>query len=118
MDERLDNALKFANYRTTLQQERESLQLKLNEQLIYGFNGGVFHITPELISFTNVLLRKTSTAVLLDHNDLPIEIEDLEEFVDEILSRYVEATNEYYEAYNKIKKARSVKHVLGWNDEN
>ena len=42
---------------------------------------------------------------------------NLEEFLDEILSRYVEATNEYHAEYAELVKSRSVKSLLDLEDE-
>lgn len=42
---------------------------------------------------------------------------DVEEFLEEILSRYVEATNEYYAEYGELVKSRSVKSLLDLEDE-
>ena len=50
--------------------------------------------------------------VLLDSNQNPILIPNLEEFRDEIFSRYFEATNEYFEADQSLKKSRSVEKLL------
>jgi len=48
----------------------------------------------------------------MDANDNPILIDDLEAFKDEIFSRYFEATNEYYEQYQQLKKSRSVEKLI------
>lgn len=114
MDERLQKALDFANFRVSLQNQRENLKLKLKEHLTYSVNGGTFSIDSNLISFVSVLLQKTEEAVLLDQNEIPIFIENLEEFYNEILSRYINATNEYHDEYEKLKKSRTVGKVVNW----
>jgi hypothetical protein len=50
--------------------------------------------------------------VILDSNENPILIDDLEKFRDEIFSRYFEATYEYAESYQALKKSRSVEKLL------
>ena len=40
----------------------------------------------------------------------------VQDFYDEIFSRYFEATNEYYIEYEKLKKARKVHKVLDLNE--
>jgi hypothetical protein len=50
--------------------------------------------------------------VILDSNENPILIDDLEKFRDEIFSRYFEATYEYAESYQTLKKSRSVEKLL------
>jgi hypothetical protein len=49
---------------------------------------------------------------LLDVNNNPIMIEDLQVFKDEIFDRYFTTTLEYYEQYELLKKSRSVEKLL------
>ena len=55
---------------------------------------------------------RTSGVILLDANENPVLVDDLEEFRDEIFRRYFEATNEYFEQHQKIKKSRSVEKLI------
>lgn len=114
MEDSLKKALEFANYRETLSAQRKILKDKIAINLIYGYNGGIFKINQTLISFVQTLINKnrTNNVVLLDENYNPILISDLNEFFDEILSRYFEYTLEYYEQYQKIKKSRSVESLV------
>lgn len=114
MDERLKKALDFANFRVSLQNQKETLKLKLKEHLTYSTNGGTFSINPELISFVAILKERSEEGILLDQNEIPIHIENLEDFLDEILSRYMNATNNYYDEYEKLKKSRNVGKVVNW----
>ena len=79
-----------------------------------GYNGGLFHIDRTLLSFIEMLLTKgrVNGVVLLDTNENPILIEDLEAFKDECFNRYFEATNEYFEQDKNLKKSRSVEKLL------
>jgi hypothetical protein len=49
---------------------------------------------------------------LIDSNENPILIDNLEDFRDEILDRYYTTTLEYYEQYQALKKSRSVEKLL------
>ena len=42
MQEQLDKALEFANYRQSFAIQRKTLKEKVDAQLTYGFNGGIF----------------------------------------------------------------------------
>lgn len=110
MDEFLQKALDFSNYNYTLSTQRKVLKEKLNAQLTYGFNGGIFIIDQSLITFTNMLIEqgRTSGVIILDANNNPVMIDDLQQFKDEIFDRYFDSVSTYYEEYNKIKKNRSV----------
>lgn len=114
MEENLKKALEFANYKHTLAIQRKSLKDKIESKLTYGHNGGIFKIDQMLISFVQMMINKgrSTGVVLLDLNSNPILIEDLELFLEELLSRYFEYTTEYYEQYQKIKKSRSVESLI------
>ena len=113
MSSKLTKALEFANYRTTLNVQHNALKAKVQTLLNYSINGGTFNISQELISFIKLLLdREYSDAVLLDVYNNPIKIDDLNDFLDEILSRYFEAVNEYHTEYQKLRKARKVHKLI------
>jgi len=113
MQEQLEKALEFSNYRQTLTIRRKTLKEKIEGQLTYGYNGGIFKINRGLLTFVEILNSKgRKTAILLDVNDNPILIEDLEGFKDEIFDRYFTSTNEYYEEYQSLKKSRSVEKLI------
>jgi hypothetical protein len=114
MDERLQKALDFSNYRQTLSIQRKTLKEKINAKLTYGCNGGLFKIDRSLITFVQMLIDqgRTENVPLIDVNENPILIVNLNEFRDEILDRYFTATYEYHEEYQKIKSSRSVEKLL------
>jgi len=113
LDSRLEKALQFSNYRTTLYAQLETLKLKTQNDLMYSHNGGTFKISRELISFCHTLIGDDqSDTILLDVNDLPILISDLKTFTDDIYSKYFEAMNEYYVEYEKLRKARKVSAIV------
>lgn len=117
MSVKLTKALEFANYRVTLNNQQQALKARIQNLLSYSINGGTFSIDRTLISFCKALLdEEKETAILLDIYDNPIRVE-LQDFLDEILSRYHEATNEYYVEYERLKKARKVHKVLDLNDD-
>ena len=72
-----------------------------------------------MISFVQTLLDQEHTeAVLLDIYNNPIEIE-LESFLEEILSRYFEATNEYpRRIFQKLRKSRKVHKLIDLDIDN
>lgn len=110
MDERLAKALEFSNYMVTLNSQKRALKEKFHNECITYDNGGTFTITTTLITFVKLLLDKgqKTEVVLIDDNDLPIIIPDLEQFYESILSQYTESVNSYYTSYLTLKKKRSV----------
>ena len=113
MDERLEKALDFSNYMVTLNNQRNLIKEKFKEESIHYFNGGKFQTTQERIAFVQSLLSLNQTqTILIDDNDIPIKIEDLEAFSLDLYSTYFEATNNYLREYEKIKTNRSVKGLI------
>ncbi len=114
MDERLKKALDFSNFRYTFSIQRKALKEKNDAKLTYGYGGGVFKINMALISFVDTIINsgRKNDVPLLDSNDNPILISDLEEFKNEILDRYFTSTLEYYKEYEKVKKTRSLEKLL------
>jgi len=109
MTSKLTKALEFSNYRQTLNIQHNNLKSKVQTLLTYSINGGSFNIDLPLITFVEMLIKKENdSVVLLDVYNNPIEITDLKDFLEEILSRYFEATNEYYAEYSKLKQSRKV----------
>lgn len=114
MQEQLKKALEFSNYKQTFAIQRKTLKEKIEAKLTYGFGGGIFKINRELLNFVQVLCDQGRTAgvVLLDVNETPVLVENLEDFRNEIFDRYFTATNEYFEEYQDLKKSRSVEKLL------
>jgi hypothetical protein len=113
MEKRLEAALEFANYRQTLNVQLQKAKVKAEGSLLIAKAGGTFTINQELICFLDYLIRtENSSATLLDNNNMPIHIEDLHSFLKDISSRYFEVTNDYFQEYQTIRKARNVKSIV------
>jgi hypothetical protein len=114
MDDRLKQALDFANYRQTFAIQRKLLKEAVDASLTYGYGGGIFKIDRSLLSFVQLLIDqdRLTNVPLIDLNDNPILIDDLEKFKNEIFDRYFSATYKYLEAYNQLKKSRSVEKLV------
>lgn len=108
-DDRLIKALAHANYKTTIVQQRENLKLRYANALLHAHNGGIFTVTPALLSMVDLLIRQQETeTVLIDDKHIPVRIADLAAFMEDILSVYAEASNEYLLAWETLRQARSV----------
>jgi hypothetical protein len=114
MDEILKKALDFSQYNQTLNLQRKLIKEKLDATLTYGHGGGVFKIDRSLIVFVQMLIDRDrkNKIPLIDANNNPIMIDDLEKFRDEIFDRYFSATLEYLTEYEKIKKSRTVEKLV------
>jgi hypothetical protein len=115
MDERLERALAFANYRATVENRHKSIRRRFETMQLHYKNNGMFKANQETISFVDTLIRLGhKTAVILDEKLNPILIDDLPGFLSELTDTYFVATNELLVEMQKIAKARDVKKVLDW----
>lgn len=114
MEEVLKKALDFSNYNQSLNVQRKTIKERLEARLTYGHGGGVFKIDRSLISFVQMLIDKerTQNVPLIDSNNNPILIQDLDKFREEIFDRYFSATLEYLNEFEKIKKSRSIEKLV------
>lgn len=118
MEDRLQQALEFANYRQTLNNQLQKLKIRSEGMLLVAKNGGSFSINRELIGFLDYLNRQNITeAALLDDYGNPILIENISDFLREITDRYLEVTRDYLKEYQVIRKSRSVKSILDIKEE-
>lgn len=117
MDERLQAALDFSNLMITLDNQKRILKEQYQNDLIYYFKGAQFTVTQSLVSFCQSLLalHQTST-ILVDDNDIPVEIEDLEKFSDTLVSVHWKASNKYLIEYNKLKNNRTIEGMINLNE--
>jgi len=115
MDERLEKALEFANYRTTLSMQKRNIRARMQVLQTLHYKGGSFIADELTISFVNTLIQLTKTsAIIIDIKDNPIEIDDLSDFQSLLIEAYAQASNEYKVQMDKIKKARNIKKIMDW----
>lgn len=113
MDERLEKALEFSNYMNTLNNQRRIIREQFLENCVHYLNGGKFSVNRDLITFCQTLVNREQTnAILIDDNDTPIEVDNTEKFLDDILDIYFTTSYEYFDKYNEIKKNRTVKGLV------
>jgi len=113
MDERLQKALDFSNYMVTLNNQKRVLQETVYQDLVYYTSGSKFTINKELICFCSTLANLNREAVvLIDDNDIPVRIENIKDFLENILDVYFTATNKFHSEYQKLKTSRSVEKLI------
>jgi len=111
--ERLEKALHFSNTMQTFNLAKNNLKVKVQNLLSFSAYGGTFTVNQELIGFIGTLVNMgKKEGVILDKNENPIQIEDLEDFLEDITSLYFESVNEYYNDYQKLKSSRKIDKVL------
>jgi len=116
MDERLEKALDFSNYMITLNNQKRILKEQFREQIIFYHAGAQFTVTKELLTFVTMLVETehVENVVLVDDNETPAKIENLEAFLDDIMDVYFSATNTFHTEYTKLKNNRSVEKLTDY----
>lgn len=115
MDERLEKALNFSNYIVTLNNQKNLLKEKLDQRLVHYYGGGTFTVTTELVTFVGMLVSRDRTSfVLLDDNSMPIKVEDLPTFLDDILDILESSLLDYHKDYQEMKSKRSVESLVNY----
>lgn len=113
MDEKLEKAIQTANYMATLTNQRKLALEEFNQSLIYYFGGASFTVTRELISFVKALVDTGNEfGIVLDDNSIPVKIDDIKEFYNNLFAVYSEASLLYLNKYNEIKKKRRVQDLV------
>jgi hypothetical protein len=115
MDERLEKALDFANYRQTLANQKRNIRSRMQMLQMVHYNNGSFLADAVTIGLVNGLLTANKKgAILLDTKETPVKIEDLSDFLNLLIEKYTEATNEYLTLLDKVNKARNIKKLMDW----
>lgn len=117
MDSRLEKALEFSNYVTTLSNQKRVLQEQYKQNLIYFFNGCQFTIDKELINYTYMLIQtdNINNVVFIDDNEIPIVIEDVTKFLEDIKNIFLEESKNYYNSYSKLKNNRTIAKLVDYD---
>ena len=118
MDKRLEKALDFSNFRMILLTRQANLKVLMNNKLMLNYGGGLFKVDKELISFVALaLLNKNRNPIFIDENDIPIKIENVEDFAEKATAKYDKALEQYYNSYQKLNEAREIRKVIDWDEE-
>ena len=115
MDERLEKALAFSNYRITIENRRKAIKRRYAAMSVLHYNNGTFMSDASTISFVDALINAgNDNALILDENERAINIEDLKDFRARLLDTYFAAINEYATETSKLAKVRDVKKAMDW----
>jgi len=100
MDEKLLNALEVGKLLDTINRHKKILYNQYIEDSTIYYNGGRFIADAKLISF----IAGSDPRLILDQDNIPIEINDTEDFVTKIISQYQTAIAQYHKRYVEISK--------------
>lgn len=104
LDQQLEAALSFAQYQTTLNQQRRLLKEQFETDTVVAYNGGLFKVTQEWLASID---RESNW--ILDMNRNPVMIADPNELYELARTAYRAALAKYGDAYQQLRRQRSVK---------
>jgi hypothetical protein len=104
MENSVKDILAHANRMKVYNNQLRLLKEKYSENNIYYTQGHQFTVDLHLISHCVTLLNteKTQNIILLDDYKLPVQIENLQQFHDEILNLYQKNLNAYLIEYQSL----------------
>ena len=115
MDDRLERALDFSNFRLTLHNQKQSAKQRAENMLQVQYGNSLFKADQTLINFVKTMKdEEYSPFVVNDVHDNPVQIDDSEIFLEKLISAYASTMNEYIISHEKIKKARNIKRLVEW----
>lgn len=82
---------------------KKILKEKYEAKLTFGFNGGMFKSTPEMITFLS--LYGDQLIVVLDLYDTPVQV-NAEQLKDEMQKRWYEQMNAWLVEWTELQKQR------------
>lgn len=113
MDDRLNNALAFANYRLTLQVQRQNIEARVSAALLVSYQNAIFKATHELISFVGLRTMRNDPVIVDDNSGNTIKIENSNEFLTALINAYDSAMALKQAEQQKLKAARTTAKIVG-----
>ena len=104
MDNSLTVSLEHAKKMKVFNNQLRLLKEKYLELNIYFYRGHQFKVDLQLINYCITLRKqeKIKDVIMLDDYDLPVRIEDLENFYKQVMDLYQQNLNAYIVEYNKL----------------
>ena len=97
----------FAKMRFNQSLAKKNLDAKIESILTLTYGGGLFNIDYSLISFVNAMHQNNQTEMVLrDSFKNPVKIDNVKDFLDQLIERHQEVTNEYYAEHQQNTNTR------------
>jgi hypothetical protein len=112
MDTRLKQALDLSTSLEMLANQKALTFSKYRQTQILYYNGGTFVADLPLLSAVGILKTLEIEHILVDSNNIPILISDINEFYFLVQSRIIEANRQYYTEFEDLKKTRTPRGLL------
>lgn len=111
--QRLNEALAFANYRLTLQVQRQNIDATFHTALILSHQGFIFKVSRELISFVDAAIRGGFPVLVDDQTGNVVQIDNPQDFLKQCFETYNAAMQAKKSSQQQLKSARSTAKIVG-----
>lgn len=113
MDSKVQQAFEIASIVATIASQTRLLNEEFAQTLLYYHNGGTFTASEQRLAFLcGLKMSKIDSIVILDDNNVPIMIDDLDKFHSDLLSHYKEASNLFFYKHKKLISNKSIESIL------
>jgi len=113
MTKDFETAFDLANLMSVISQQKKVIKEEFETSTLYFYNGGTFKVDQTLISFvTSLKILHQTTAVIIDQNNLPIFIDNVVIFLENILHQYTQASNKFLTDYKNLQINRKIESIL------
>ena len=117
MEDRVKKAFNMSNFGQVINVQKKNIDLYLENSLIASYENNVFKITEELIGFLHALdCREITICVIKDIYSSPVEV-SIKDFLKHVIEIYQKAMQKYKEGHEKLQKAREIRKVIEWEQE-
>lgn len=106
MEQELEQALAFAQYQQTFNNQRQLIKERFQEQTLLAHNGGLLRVTPQLIATLGAV---PELEWLEDMNGNPVRITDVDQLRIECVEVWNKAAAQWGSEFQDLKRRRSVK---------
>jgi hypothetical protein len=112
MDARLKQSLELSTSLEILASQKALAFSKYRQTQILYYNGGTFVADLTLLTAVGILKTAEVEHILVDSNNIPVLILDIEEFFFLVQSKIIEANRQYYTDFEELKKIRTPQRLL------
>jgi hypothetical protein len=111
---KIEKAFEISKVAVSIANQKRIFQEEYDLNLFYFENNGVFKATKELISYVKTIkdLSQDTAIVLLDDNNTPIRIENIETFLNAIVDKHMQANNRFFFQYENLKTVETIESIL------
>jgi hypothetical protein len=110
----LQKAFEISKIMASIANQKRILYEEYDFDLFYFNNGGVFKATKECISYIKSIkdLSSDVSVVLLDENNTPVKIENIDTFLNALVDKHIQANNKFFFQYESLKIAKTVESIV------